>query len=489
MAGRGTLIVRASLCVALSAGFWALGLAVVSALAGIPVAQSLYAGGPDLAGLAAGVAAAAVAWSLRPRWTLRWRRPPGPAPLAPEEAPGLHALVAEIAHRTGVRPPHELRLSARANASIGVERHRLGLTRTRVMELGLPLFALLERNELASVIAHELGHERGGDVVLGAWVHRTRSAIAGAVSDLEGSAFFLDAPFRAYGALFLRASGAVSRAQELSADACAAAACGPGAAWGALRKIEALGPCWDVYFHHDAVPAIERGARVPLFDGFRRFLAAERRRPEVTRALADAAEAEPAPGDTHPLHAQRLAAIDPDHPPDAQAPSPTGCADLLGGDAAAEEAWYRRALREPLSVARWDEVAARAILPGLAADLAKTPLDPTRTDLSILPALVREAEATWGRVARGVNLLSPAARRRSGLQFLGAWLAVALHRRGFEPRARPGEELLLVRGMLEVEPALVVAALASGELDEAAYEAARAAWEAAPGTSLELSTA
>lgn len=477
MAGRGTLIRRAILSLALWAGFWVLGVAVVSVLAGIPIAQARFADGPNLGGLAAGAAAVLVAWNLRPRWKLRWSRATAPPPLGPDEAPALHALVADVAAGVGVAPPDDIRLTASANASIGEERWRLGLARARVMELGLPLFALLDHSELASVVAHELGHARGGDVLLGAWVHRTRGAIAGAVDGLEGSAFFLDVPFRAYGALFLRASGAVSRAQELAADACAARAFGAAAAWGALRKIEVLGPAWDTYFQLDAVPAIERGVRVPLVEGFRRFLAAERRRPEVVRALAGGNDTTPDPGDTHPPHVQRRLAIDPHRPADAPAPAPSGCLGLLGGEAAAEEAWYRRALRASVPAASWDDVGDAAILPALAKELAESPLDPAKTDLAGLPALAADPAGAWLAVARGVNLLSPEARRRRGLAFLGVWLAVALHRRGFRAQARPGAELLLVRGAVEVEPWSLVRALADGSVDVAAYHAQRAKWE------------
>lgn len=471
MAASGSLTRRALLSGALYLGFWLLGLLLVAGLGWIPVAQARFAGGPDLAGLAAGAGALAVAWSLRPRVPLRWSRAEPPTPLAASEAPGLHDLVRRVAQRSGVQPPDELRLTARAGASIGVERWRLGLSRARVMELGLPLFAMLSRDELAAVVAHELAHERGGDVLLGAWVHRTRAALAGAVDDLEGSAFLLDAPFRAYGALFLRASGAVSRAQELAADAHAADVCGAGAAWGALHRLDALGATWTVYLHHDALPAVERGVRVPLLDGWRRFLVAPRLRPEVERGLAGAAEAPPAPGDTHPTTAARLAALDPRRRADGPRPAPAGCLELLGGEAAAEEAWYRRVLRAPLPQVGWDEVASRALLPALEADLAGGALDPGQADLARLPALVRDAEGAWEAVRRGVSLATPAARRKGGLRLIGAWLAAALRRRGFEPLARPGAELLLRRGDLEVEPWATVAALDEGRLTPEAWQA------------------
>lgn len=240
-----------------------------------------------------------------------------------------------------------------------------------------------------------------------------------------------------------------------------------------------LGAEWDAYFHLDALPAVERGARVPLVEGYRRFLAEEDRRPEVLRALARQAEAPPHPADTHPPHAQRLLAIDPRRPVDGPAPPPAGCLELLGGEAAAEEAWYRRALTQPLPAVSWDEVGDEKLLPGLAGELAGTPLDPARAELARLPALAADPAGAWSAVARGVNLLSPEARRQRGLTLLGAWLAVALRDRGFTARARPGAELLLVRGGEVVAPWTLARALAEGRLEAGAYEARRGGWERA----------
>ncbi|HET9553876.1 MAG TPA: M48 family metallopeptidase, partial [Anaeromyxobacteraceae bacterium] len=307
-ARRRSLIGRALLSLALWAGFWALALGLVAGLAAIPVAQAAYGDGPDGAGLLAGAGAAVVAWGLRPRWGQKPAEA-RPAPLGRDEFPALHALLADVARRSGAPVPAVVHLASRANAAIWVERRWLGLRRTWVVELGLPLVAALERDELAAVLAHELGHRVGGDLLLGAWVHRTRAAIGSTVDALDGSAFLLDAPFRAYGRLFLAASGAVSREQELAADAHAAALCGPRAAASALRKIEALAAPWDAYFDLDLVPLVEQGARLPLLEGFRRFLAAPARREEVDRALEAAARRPPAPWDSHPALEQRLLAM------------------------------------------------------------------------------------------------------------------------------------------------------------------------------------
>lgn len=464
---------RAGLSLALWAGFWVLGGAMVLLLLAIPFAQAGYGDGPDAGGLLAGAGAVLLAWSLRPRWLLVGRDE-RPAPLAAEELPALHALVRRVAERVGVAPPQEVRLGPRLNASIAGERR--WLRRRRILELGLPMFAVLEEAELASVVAHELAHERGGDVALGAWVHRTRVPLASALDALDGSAFWLDLPFRAYAWLFLRASASVSRAQERAADATAAAVAGPAVAWRALRKVEAHARAWDVYLDAVVSPVLELGARVPLLDGFAAFEAEARPAPAIAAALA-AEEPPPSPHDTHPSMAERLRALDPARPPDAPAPPAGGCLALLGGAGAAEEAWYARMVSGTLAPMAWDEVAARAALPALRERYRGTALDPARLSLAAVPELVAQAGGLWRSLLQGVNLLSAGAQERAGRRALAEGLALALERRGFEPQLRPGAALRLRRGAVEVIPAEVVEALSTGALAPEAYRSRCAGWE------------
>jgi Zn-dependent protease with chaperone function len=478
---RRTLTQRAALAVVLWAGFWVLGLALAAALLWVPLAQVRYEGGPGPAGLLAGLGGAMVLWALRPRGWFK-KAAPRPSPLDPAALPALQAFVAAAAARSGAPPPDELQLLGRASAYISHERRSL-FHRVHVVGLGLPLFAFLSRSQLASVLAHELGHRHGGDLLLGPWVHRTGTALAAAIGDLQDSMFFLDAPFRAYGTLFLGVSGAVSREQELAADAHAAAVHGVQATWEALERVHRLGRCWDVYFAFDAVPFIERGVRLPLLDGFRRFLAQPAYRPEVAEALAAGANERPAPGDSHPPVPERLAALAPgrgqrggQHPDELE----VNCLDLLGGPEAAEDAWFERAVEgPPLARLTWEQVGPERLLPGLLERFTAGPLDPRRAPLARLPELVADAEAVWDALrSPGLNLLSPAAKRRQGERTLGDWLAAALFVRGFAPEVRPGAALRLRRGAEEVVPAEVVEALVRGGGEGEAYRRRCEAWEA-----------
>jgi Zn-dependent protease with chaperone function len=474
---RRSLAARAVLAGALWIGFWVLGATLVGALAAIVFVQAHYRGALDPGGVVALGIATALAWALRPRGLFARRRE-RPEPLSPEQHPELHALVGRLARRMGVAPPDELQLGPRLNASFGALRE--GLRRRRILALGVPLFAALDEAELTAVVAHELGHERGGDVALGAWAHRTRAALARTLEGLEGSAFWLDLPFRAYGWLFLRVSAAVSRAQELAADAGAAEVAGRAAAWWALRKTAVHGDAWDAYFDLSVCPALERGLRVPLLEGFARFVAEPRRSAEVRKALAAAAAQRPSPGDTHPHVSERLRAVDPARRQDLRDPPLASSAHLLGGAAAAEDVWYSRFVHGRLAPAEWGEAAARGLLPDLGEALAGTPLELSRFTLPDVPGLVARAGALWPSLRRGLNVLSPAAQASAVRRAVSGALAMALAARGWVPELWPGAPLRLRRGGAVAVPDEVVAGLADGTLSAAAYEELCAAWAAAP---------
>ncbi|MDY7232946.1 M48 family metallopeptidase [Hyalangium rubrum] len=467
---------RALLTLVLWAGFWAMGAAVVAALAWVPVAESRYTGGLGCSGALAGAGALTVLWALRPRWWFQ-KRGSDMASLSPERLPELFSLVEEVARRVGTRAPRKVFLVDQATAFISMERRWWGLRREAVVGVGLPLFSFLSREELASVLAHEFGHHVGGDLTLGPWVYRTRVAIASAVESLEDSAFFLDVPFRLYGQLFLRVSSAVSRQQELAADALAARTCGVEATGEALRKVHVLAPLWGAYLGHEVIPIVERSVRVPLLEGFRGFLAEQSRRAEISRDLEEDALRPPSPWDSHPPVEERLKSLG--HAGQHEAGrSPLeelksgSCLELFGGEASAEESFYEHMTRGGLVALRWEELGEKIILPEIAKQLTGSSLDPRRTSLRSLPAMLKEGAALWDKVRpSGLDILSPEAKRLRARQLLVQWLAAALAERGFEPEIRPGANLRVYREDGFVEPAVVVEKLASGAWSDEQYEA------------------
>jgi Zn-dependent protease with chaperone function len=465
---------RALLTLILWAGFWVLGLAVVAALAWVPIAESLYSGGLGWAGIFSAAGALTVLWALRPRWSFQ-KHQDDVEYLSPERFPALHALVEDVARRVGSRVPRKVYLADQATAFITMQRRWFGLRREAIVGVGFPLFAILSREELASVLAHEFGHHTGGDLTLGPWVYRTRSAIASAVDTLEDSAFFLDVPFRLYGQLFLRVSGAVSRQQELAADALSAKTCGAEAAAHALHKVHVLAPLWSAYLHHDVIPIIEKSVRVPLLDGFKGFLHEKGWRAEISRDIEEELRRPPSPWDSHPPFEERLRSLGHAGPQEGeplplQAFEAGGCMELLGGPAAAEEVFYEQKTRGSLVHLKWEELGEKVVLPEIAKHLTGGALDPRRTPLGSLPALLREGSQLWDRVRPpGLDILSPEAKRVRARQLLVQWLAAALVERGFVAELRPGMHLRLQHDGHFVEPASVVEWLSQGVWTDEQY--------------------
>jgi Zn-dependent protease with chaperone function len=71
-----------------------------------------------------------------------------------EQTPELYRLVERVAAETGAPMPDRIHLDFRANASAGV----VGLRRTSVLTLGVPLLLALRPQEQVALIGHELGH-------------------------------------------------------------------------------------------------------------------------------------------------------------------------------------------------------------------------------------------------------------------------------------------------------------------------------------------
>lgn len=105
---------------------------------------------------------------------MRPRVPQRPEGVVVAHAPTLHALVARIAAAEGVEPPQGIVITADWNAAWA----EAGLRRRRWLVLGLPLWTALEPQERVALIAHEIGHEKAGDL--------TRTLIVGsAVNALD----------------------------------------------------------------------------------------------------------------------------------------------------------------------------------------------------------------------------------------------------------------------------------------------------------------
>lgn len=183
-------------------------------------------------------------------WVVQPERARPPAELPREAAPALFALVDDIARRLDAPVPHAIALDDELNAGALELNRGLSLRRTRrVLVLGRPLLAVLDREALAAVVAHELAHFSRRHGRLGHWLYRTRAAwldYARAAGGDDSSPW--ERAGLAFAQLFVpwfqRASFAQSRADEFEADALAAQACGGPALGRALQQLDAAGAAW-----------------------------------------------------------------------------------------------------------------------------------------------------------------------------------------------------------------------------------------------------
>jgi Zn-dependent protease with chaperone function len=105
-----------------------------------------------------GVLLLVIAFVLRPRIA---RMPKGAEPAT--EVPALASLAQDVAECVGTRAPDYILMSPEFNAAV----HEAGIRRRRVLQIGLPLFALLDPQEQVAVLAHEFGHFANGDFLRG----------------------------------------------------------------------------------------------------------------------------------------------------------------------------------------------------------------------------------------------------------------------------------------------------------------------------------
>ena len=466
-----SLAARALLALALFVGFYALGAALVLGLLWVPWAQTRYADHVDVSGIVCGVFGVWMAIALLPR--MGGGRPPVEPTLPTDAHAKLRALIADTARAVGEPPPDELYVLASVNAFAARRGGFLGIGGRRMIGIGLPLLSALEEDELRAVIAHELGHHHAGDLHLGPWIHRTRTAVAVALARLEGASMLLHLPFALYARVFLRLTRQASRDQELAADAIAGRVVGKDAAARALIGVERLAPRWGAYFQGEVVPLLNTGHRPPLLDGFRHFLAQPVLRPDVQEAIARATDHEPGESDTHPPLVERLASLESAR---VTRPPPSASAlDLLDSVERAEKDALDVVLmpgHPPLTAVRWDAIGDTWV----AMWRARLRTEPKIASAQI--ASIPDLIARWESLEapqQGISLLSPAAKRKRVCDLLGCRLAVALADLGFHVDAPPGAETRATKDGRSIEPEAIVRKLAAGEIGASAFREALAA--------------
>ncbi|MEV5438603.1 M48 family metalloprotease [Streptomyces sp. NPDC052682] len=308
---------------------WLLALAML-ALAWLPSAL-----------VVAALAAAALAWG--PRWAVagpfvllaagavRAAREHGRLPgraVEPEAEQELTALVRGVAERLGFREPLLVRVVPEVQASLGPA--RVAGARAYVLLLGLPLLRGLTEAQLASVVAHELGHRQHlGD--------RRMTLLRFARGTLADRLDRRVRPLAPLAAPLLRASQPLMWRAELAADADAVHVAGSAACAQALRRTAVLhaafeglgGTWWSALAEEGACPA-------DFYDALDTALADPHVAARAARVAAEEDALDPYAASGHPPVTTRIAALPagPGEPPGTYRDTP-----LVLRDAAALARW------------------------------------------------------------------------------------------------------------------------------------------------------
>lgn len=234
-------------------------------------------------------------------------------------APEFYHLVADLAHRAGLPMPKVYIVdSANPNAfATGRNPENAAVAATT------GLLDMLSRDEVAAVMAHELGHVRNRDTLIMTMV----ATIAGAISMIANFGLFFGGhgnervnPLAAIAAVFMAPFAAmivqmaISRTREYGADRAGAEISGnPRALASALAKI--AGPAQAVPSHASARnPAAAQLYIVPtgVSDLFSTHPATEKRIAALMALDGPTGQAFPATPSTHPSRpAPRRSALDP----------------------------------------------------------------------------------------------------------------------------------------------------------------------------------
>ena len=241
--------------------------------------------------------------------------PPSHGALERKQAPALFTLVENIARKLRAPRPGRIFITDDFNASV-VQVPRLGVLGwyRNDLYLGLPLMAACPREELAAVLAHELGHLSGQHGRFASKIYAARVRWTQLLEHLEARGHAGSVIFRAflgwYAPFFNAYSFVLARQQEYEADRAAARLLGPAVARCALVRINVVGrQLQDVYWAGVTAKIAEH--TTPPANAVSGVVAAARAGDtERWRAWLDQALAVPTGyADTHPSLADRLEAL------------------------------------------------------------------------------------------------------------------------------------------------------------------------------------
>ena len=456
---------RAVLALLLMVGFYVFALAIAGALLWVPYAEVMYMervnGRLTLFCIVGGLT---ILWAILPR--IDKFEAPGPR-LTPANAPQLFTMINDVAKDTAQARPEDVYLLADVNAFVSHRGGMMGFGSRRVMGIGLPLIKGLSPAELRSVIAHEFGHYVSGDVALGPWIYKTRSAIGRTLHALGDNNWILTKIFDWYARMFMRMTTQISREQEFVADATAARVAGTAPAISALKRVEVIAPAFGTYMNQEVMPVLGAGFLPPVSEGFERYM----NDPDTHKMFQDYAKeialgAEAGEFDTHPPTRDRIAALERLKHPSKEVKSDASAVLLKDPDRHARallEYNYGKEQIVKLKSIPWEDVGAKVYtqrwesttkahakwLGTMTAD--QIPSDP-KAFLALarkLPIDADEAPDDY-RIGFAIHVLSCA-------------VGAALLRQGWTFETAPGKPVVVVKGEERFDPRESIGKLAEGK--------------------------
>jgi heat shock protein HtpX len=349
----------------------------------------------------------------------------------------------------------------------------MGVGGRRVMAVGLPLLQHLTVSEVRGVLAHEFGHYHGGDVKLGPWLYKTRRAIGRTVTTLaRAGSGVVHKPFVWYGNLFLRLTHAISRNQELDADALSARIVGRDDFVSGMKAVHGGGAAFEAYWQSEVEPVLSAGYRPPLARGFSQFLSARALAGRVEAFVAESLERDETDlYDTHPSIGERIARVQAMRDVAPLLPAdPRPAIELLRDLDRVELDLLRAIARDPPAMAKlepieWQRVGQAVWLDSWRRTTAAAAEALAGMTAATAPTTTPELEAFGRRILGTAAAGAPAeAIVQQAAAVIAAGTACVLVRTGWTIDALPGEPVALRRGGAELRPFNVMIKLARGEV-------------------------
>jgi Zn-dependent protease with chaperone function len=419
--------------------------------------------------LATVIPAVAIAWAIRPR---RDNFDPIEPRLAKDAQPQLFTEVEDVGRKLEQKPPAEVYIDGRVNASVSQRGGLMGIGSRRVMFIGLPLLQGMTTAEFRSVLAHEFGHYHSGDTTLGPWLYKTRAAIGRALESLS-ERDYVKRPFQLYAILFLRTTLAVSRRQEYAADMLAARHYGGSTHISALRKFIGLSAAYNSYWDMHVAPALQASCRPPLMDGFRHFLAQESVIEGIDRFAEQVIKVETQGRyDSHPPIRERinaLAGLDGNVAAGDSVPAISLVKDVQALEAEVLASRFGQSARR-YRVVEWEEVGTVVYLPRYEREAARFAPALETVRMTDVPGVLKDPAAFIERVHASTKerIATQAAPKRVP-DALTAGIIVALVEHGWRLMAMPGEPLALVKDRQRLLPEVAVGSLKTESPDIARW--------------------